>query len=236
MRVFGRALLLGFLVAVFAPAGATAAPFLLDSSGLTDNGDPCAGVVDSIGTPECSWFAINDLSRPLSFTGGFNTTGDMALFSFTLTGDTRLQIETTSFRDPVNSFDPTLALYHPDGSIMTVPDPAGSGQPITANQFDISLDLGIYDDRIDLVLGQGNYLLALVTGFAYESLQTPIDGGDLSLGSAFSFTFNAAPEDGGPAPVPEPGTLTLMAGGAIAGLLQRRRSRKRHTHSSAVSR
>jgi hypothetical protein len=80
------------------------------------------------------------------------------------------------------------------------------------------------------------YLLALVTGFAYESLETPFDGGDLSRGSTFSFTLNAAPDVEGPAPVPEPGTLTLMAGGALAGLLQRRRIRKRQGCSSSVSR
>ena len=236
MRVFGRALVLGFLSALFTSTGATAAPFLLESSGLPDSGATCTSVLSSIGTSECSWFAIDDPSAPLSFSGGFNTAGDMALFSFTFTQDTRLQIETTSFRAPLNSFDPTLALYHPDGSIMLVPDPAGSGELITANQFDISLDLGIYDDRIDLVLGQGTYLLALVTGFAYESLQTPFDGGDLSRGSVFSFAFDAAPEGGAPAPVPEPGTLTMVAGGAIAGLLQRRRTRKRQDHSSSVSR
>jgi hypothetical protein len=210
---------------------------VFDITGQPNSGAACTDVLSQIGTPECSLFALADFSAPLSFSGEFATLGDMALFSFTFDVETRLQIETTSFgfgRLPAfQSFDPTLALYRSDGSIMRVPDPAGSGELILANQFDINVDSGNLDDRIDVVLADGSYLLALVAGFAYESLLTEFDCGscDLTRGTGFALDFRAA----APAPIPEPGTLTLMAGGALAGLIQRRRA-KRRARASSISR
>ena len=230
MRLFGRALALAFLVSCFAPGGASAAPFLLDDLNQQLNGDDCTVVLAGIGTAECGWFAISPGAVATAFNGEFRAPGDMLLFSFQLAAGTHLEVATSSFGE--GHFDPTLALYRADGSIRSVLDPQGSGQMIAANQFDIDFANLEYDDRIDIVAEETDtYLLAMVFGFAYESLLDPFEcaaGCDFGeRGREFALSVTATPEDGAPAPVPEPATLTLMAGGAIAGLWQRRRTKNR---------
>jgi PEP-CTERM motif-containing protein len=220
MRVFGRALVLGFLFMVCAPRGAAAAPIAV--------GD---GASCGLGlTLNCGSF---DLFGPSStqarWDGVFGDQGsDMFLFAFSFDEATRLSVTTDSW-DP--NVDPTLGLFHKDGSIVTLADGT------QARFFDIDI-FGNFDDHIDVELAQGDYLLALVFGSLRESLQAGFDcdaGCGLDGGPAFGFDASVSPVNQ-PAPVPEPGTLTLMAGGAIAGLLQRRRTKKRQAHSSSVSR
>ena len=247
MRVFGRALVFAGLVGFCVPAGAAAAPIVVGV-------DPVGTCLDQalVGetTTSCSVFNVNPYSQdPLSVQ--LSSSQDVVLLAFQLISDTLFSVLTTPFTS--SSDGPTIGLFHstspgpgntalsvvtftnPDGSIETAIGPVIS--PLDPNAADPNPRL----------LAQGSYILALIHpsnffGGSPESLVEPfsLDSGgtpctDDPTGCAFSVSFTL-PEDGGPAPVPEPGTLTLMAGGAIAGLVQRRRTRKRQIHSSSVSR
>lgn len=222
MRVFRRGLILAALLCASAPSVAGAAPIL---AGSTTCGDLVA-------TTECSLLGIDPLSAELlQLSGDFVSSSDIALFSFTFDEgtQTRLTVTTTSFAS--GSFDPTLALFNADGSIYEY---LGSDGVLTqARFFDISLDSFNYDDYLDLVLGGGSYFLALI---AYPN---EFAGSDQSLGpltcdsgceplgaTFFAFDLSAEEVEGPPQGVPEPGTLTLLAMGAL-GALVRGRSNKR---------
>jgi PEP-CTERM motif len=247
MRVSGRALVLAGFVAFCVPAGATAAPIV---TGI----DPVGTCLDlglvGATTTACSVFNVDPYSQdPLSVQ--LSSSQDVVLLSFELVSDTLFSVLTTPFTS--SSDGPTIGLFYSTSpepgntplSVVTFANPDGSVE--TAIGPIISpLDPNAPDPNPRLVT-QGSYLLALIhptnfLGGTPESLLAPFTldaGGTLCTedptGCAFSVSFTL-PEDGGPAPVPEPGTLTLMAGGAIAGLLQRRRTRKRQAHSSSVSR
>ena len=226
MRLFGRALVLGFMVIVCAPTGAAAAPITVGDGGL------CGTEL----TLNCGLFELfAPSSTEARWDGVFGDQGsDIFLFSFSFDEATRLSVTTDSWAS--QSFDPTLGLFHADGSIVTFADDT------PARFFDIDpfgvVQLNL-DDHIDVELAQGDYLLALVFGNLHDSLQAEFDcasGCTLDGTPTFGFNSSVSPVNE-PAPVPEPGTLTLMAGGAIAGLLQRRhRTQKRQPHSSSVSR
>jgi hypothetical protein len=221
MRVSGRALVLGFLVGVCAPGAATAAPIAPTTCSILQ-------------AASCTPTRIADPFSPASFEGAFQTGADLFLFLLHFDDDVQFTATTTSFA--LGNFDPTLALYDGGGSILQLPDPSGPGATIPARFFDIDLDAQNYDDRIDVILGAGDYLLALVFGNAGDTLGGGFDCGtcDLGTGTAISLDVSATPLDG-TAPVPEPGTLTLMAGGAMAGWLHRRRAKTRG-HAAARSR
>lgn len=247
MRVFGRALVFAGLVAFCVPAGAAAAPIV---AGV----DPAGTCLDQglvgVTTTACSVFNVNPYSQdPLSVQ--LSSSQDVVLLAFELLADTLFSVLTTPFTS--SSDGPTIGLFYPASpapgntalSVVTFTNPDGSIE--TAIGPVISpLDPNAADPNPRL-LAQGSYLLALIHpsnffGGTPESLLEPfsLDAGGTPCaedptGCAFSVTFTL-PEDGGPAPVPEPGTLTLMAGGAIAGLVQRRRTRKRQIQSSSVSR
>jgi hypothetical protein len=146
-----------------------------------------------------------------------------------------------------------LGLFNSDGTFVTFEDPANGGAETEARFFDID-PVADHNDTFTLTLEGGDYLLALIVGSTlididgslftvgvnnfHESLLSGFDCDDAELCGSFGllgqdFAFNMEVPDG--APVPEPGTLTLMAGGAIAGLIQRRRSKKRN-QSESVSR
>jgi hypothetical protein len=146
---------------------------------------------------------------------------------------------TTSYGNGTN-FDPSLALFYGDGQhlgeIVTFTDPDGA--PFAAKGTDI--DGTNFDDHLALALGPGSYLLALYKfpNGATIDLATGLDsllaGFECDLTTSCNgaaggntFAFSVSTDDGGAAPVPEPGTLTLIAGGALAGLIQRRRLKKR---------
>jgi hypothetical protein len=234
MRVSGRALVLGFLFAVSAPIAASASPVLTGGGARSD----CT--FGSTTLANCSLFALEAL-----VSGEFESDRDVALFEFTLTDDTLFAATSSSYS--LGGFDPSLSLFHRDGQIVTYPDPDGSDARFPAKGIDI--DGTNFDDQLTLTLGQGSYLLGLfkfpngatldeVTGLdsllaGFECELTDFCDGALGT-NAFSISVTATPVDGGPEPVPEPATLTLVAGGALAGWLQRRRAKKRK--SSAVSR
>jgi hypothetical protein len=222
MRASGRALVLGFLA--LAPAAASAAPIIPGSPAGS-----CGALVPDT-TLNCSVFALDPFSADPAWEGTFEDPSDVALFSFTFAEAARLTVTTSSYA--AGNFDPTLGLFHGDGTILELPDST------PARFFDIDVFAGNWDDHIDLELGPGSYLLALALGNLRESLLAGFDcdfGCDFAGGPAFSFEASASTVDGnGPAPVPEPATLTLVAGGALAGWLQRRRVKRRQ--NSAVSR
>jgi len=215
MRTSRRAVVLGFLVAVCAPGAAVASPVLGGSSGTA-----CTFL--GAGTlANCSLFALDPFSPDPLREGTFDTPGDVALFSFTFDETSRLSVTTSSYA--AGNFDPTLGLFHSDGLIVELPDST------PARFFDIDI-FANFDDHIDLTLGPGSYLLALAIGNLRESLLGGFEcetGCDFMGGAEFRFEASATPVDGNTEPVPEPATVTLVAGGAVAGWLQRRRARSR---------
>lgn len=237
MRVSGRALALGFLVGVCAPSVAIAAPILTTGS----TGGSCAGLVGAT-TTNCSVF---DLSFSEVISGQFEFDNDVALFRFTLLDEVLFSAATSSYEDGTN-FDPSLGLFHSDGQIVTTPDPEGSVARFPALGQDI--DGANYNDQLALTLGPGSYLLALYK-FPNGARIDEIIGIDSLLagfqcdapsacdivpgGSLFSFSVTSLPVDGN-APIPEPTTLALFAGGAVAALVRRRA--KTRGHAALVAR
>ena len=223
MRVFGRTLVLGFMLTVCAPTGAAAETIAINPD------DPCS----LLPTLNCTSMELFDaLSTTARWDGTFADEGDnIFLFSFSLEEATRLLVTTDSWA--AQNFDPTLGLFYADGSIVTLSDDT------LARFFDIDPNGEFtgalnFDDHIDVELAGGEYLLALVFGSLHESLATGFDcasGCGLDGASAFGFDATLVNQT-----VPEPGTLALMVGGAAAGLVHRRRTRKRQDHSSSVSR
>ena len=237
MRVFGRALVLGLMVVVCESGSASAAPILADGT----TGGSCAGfVADS--TTTCGLF---DLSFS-GTSGAFDFDNDVALFQFTIPDGALWSFSaTTTSYDGGSNFDPSLALFYTNGEIVTYTDPDGS--QFAAKGTDI--DGADFDDELALALGPGSYLLALYNtpNGAIIDFPTGLDsllaGFECDLAASCdgvpggnTFAFSVSTGDGGPAPVPEPGTLTLMAGGAVAGLLARRRRKKSHARSALHSR
>ena len=221
MRVFTRGLILGALFCASAPSVASAAPIGLGSGGC--------GVL--VASADCRLLSI-DAATFAGLEGSLQTFSDVALFAFTFLEETRLTATTSSYA--AGSFDPTFGLFHGDGSILEFVGPDGL---TPARFFDISLDLGQYDDHIDLVLAAGSYVMALI---AYPndfsglpgSLQDGFACGDPTLCPAdapggFAFDFTATPVDDGPSQrVPEPNTLALLGSAALAALVRRRREKR----------
>jgi len=248
MRVFGRVLVFAGLVAVCVPAGAAAAPIVV---GI----DPVGTCLDQalVGptTTACSVFNVDPYSQdPLSVQ--LSSSEDVVLLAFNLISDTLFSVLTTPFTS--SSDGPTIGLFH--STSPTTGDTALSVVTFSNSDGSIETAIGPVISPLDpnaadpnpRMVAAGSYLLALIHptnffGGSPESLLEPftLDSGgtpcaDDPTGCAFSVSFTLPEDGGGPAPVPEPGTLTLMAGGAIAGLVQRRRTRKRQALSSTVSR
>lgn len=241
MRVVGRALILGFLVSICAPVATFAATLSLGDGALC--GDRVAST-----TQNCSFYGTLDPfgPDPLTITGGFDFDNEVALFELFFDTSTQFSVTATSTGDGI--FDPAIGLFYAEGpsrgEAVTYLDPV-QGE-LRAISYDVNL-FDNFDAQLDLTL-EGRYYLALIkysnefngapvesllAGFNCDNPEVPCDF-DPGLRD-YSITMSAE-ADGAPAPVPEPGTLTLMAGGAIAGLLQRRRTRKRQDRSSSVSR
>ena len=222
MRTSRRAIVLGFLVAVCAPGAASASPIIGATAGSS-----CGTLVGASTVGSCGGFDLDPFS-PRIVDGQFESGADVALFEFEFDVETILTVTTTSYA--AGNFDPTLGLFERGGDILSVPDPANGGALGFARFFDVDLFGGLYDDHIEVTLGPGAYILALAAGELGESLLAPFvcdSGCDFNGGSSFSFSVGATLVDGNTEPVPEPATVTLVAGGAIAGWLQRRRGRSR---------
>ena len=118
MRVSGRALALGFLVGVYPPAAALAAPIA-----------PTTCTV--LQAASCTPTRIADPFSPATFDGEFATGDDLYLFLLHFDDDVQFTATTTSFA--LGNFDPTLALYDGGGSILQLPDPSGPGSTIAVS-------------------------------------------------------------------------------------------------------
>ena len=235
MRVLGRALVLGLLVVVCAPRSAAGAPFRLLGEGDPDIGSECGTALAPFDSDKCRLFSLESLSAELEV--GFSSWGDVALFEFTLSTDTPFSVTTQPiWTDPLGG--PFVGVYHhataAEHALALYSFTASDGAEYFALNEILSPPDPLSPD-IPLILPMGSYYFALSgpENNLREVLGTGFDlDGDERLceegmpGCSFSVTFHAG-SDGNPAPVPEPGTLTLMAGGAIAGLLHRRRTRKR---------
>lgn len=230
MRASRRAIVLGFVLAACAPGAASASPLV---GGVSGSG--CGTLVGATTVGTCSRFDLDPFT-PRTVDGQFDSGSDVALFEFEFDVETILRVATTSYA--AGNFDPTLGLFERGGDILSVPYPANGGELGYARFFDADIFAGLYDDAIDVTLGPGFYIMALAAGELGESLLSPFlcDGGcGLDGGGAFSFSVSTEPVGGNTDPVPEPATVTLVAGGALAGWLQRRRARTR-THAARISR
>ncbi len=229
MRTSRRAVVLGFLVAVCAPGGVAASPIIGATAGSS-----CGSLVGASTVGTCGRFDLNPFT-PRIVDGQFESGADVALFEFEFDVETILTVTTTSYAD--GNFDPTLGLFERGGDILSVPYAANGGALGVARFFDVDPFADLLDDEFDVTLGPGLYIMALAAGELTESLLSGFAcdvGCDFSRGNAFSFSVSAEPAGGNTDPVPEPATVTLVAGGALAGWLQRRRARSR-TQSAPVS-
>jgi hypothetical protein len=239
MRVFGRSLILAALLCAFAPSRAGAAPIL--GTGSTG----CTSVLGSDPTT-CSLLNVDPFGTG-AIEGEFTFHNDVALFTFTLTGDTLFSARTTSFS--TTGFDSTFAVFNTDANFSMVQFPDGSQY---AHSEDISLDPDDpnYDDQLaSFELTAGTYILALVmwpNEFSHDAQFGLADSllagffGDAeepvscAPSCGFSLDIDATLiDDGGPQQVPEPATFALVASGALAALM-RRRSRKRISRDNVV--
>jgi hypothetical protein len=184
-----------------------------------------------------------------TFQGDFIWDNDVAFFRFELdaAGLYDLTASTTSWTPFADSgFDPVLSLYStPLGGPATVYEYLGEeGVPVAAIFDDIDFDdsdsvLNL-NAALSLRLSGGFYTLALTqaTNYPHENFTfdwddpsyectvlaegncEPVFGG---LGAFFAGTVQLTPVD--TTPVPEPGTLSLLALGSLATAVVRRRRR-----------
>jgi hypothetical protein len=184
-----------------------------------------------------------------TFQGDFIWDNDVAFFSFELDagGLYDLTASTSSWLQLGESgFDPVLSLYStPLGGPATVYEyPGEEGIPVPAIFDDIDFDDsdGVLDlnAALSLRLSGGFYTLALTQAINYPHENFTFDWDDPSykctisvddtcepvfggLGAFFVGTVQLTPVD--TTPVPEPGTLSLLALGSLATAVVRRRRR-----------
>lgn len=201
---------------------------------------PKPAAAAAITLPAVEGFGVFD------FAGSFTADNDVAFLDFTVAGGSAVfRAETFSYA--AGGFDPFLALFHGvTGQIVQFFDPAlGDNRDATAE--DIDADAGIWDALLELTLAPGAYTLALAqypntyldgnlsafTGdanptFTLEFAADPACPGfadftgDCRTG-AFALNVQLAADSA--APIPEPGTLTLLSLGFGAAVAARRRRR-----------
>ena len=235
MGVFARGLILTGLLCAFAPGAAHATPLLVQSSSDVEVKE-CGLIVAN--DANCQLFSLGSLLESTVLELTFDSSKDVALFEFTIAADSNFEALTSSL-----GLDTMLGLFDATGVIHQYQNPDLT-DAFGANITDSNLNdqLGGFA----LAAGTSYYLAVLLdmdpawtngfTGDPESLSQGFACDADECLGSGGTFTLTlSALSDGQPAPVPEPGTLTLMAGGALAGLIQRRRSKKRN-RSESVSR
>ena len=233
----GLALL--FAVAALFPRSADAAPILL-SGGATD---PATGV-----------FVINPVPST-QVTGAFEFDNDVALFQFVLgAGSFTFTAATTT---ALNSFDPILMLFAENGAPVTYTADGGEFPALFFGDIDADVQVPPLtlagEATYTLALSQfgpafGNfprntlqegYELAASEFRCFTMGIVDIDlapelchaGAEGLFGGQsgdFALTISATPID--TPPIPEPGTLSLMAAGSAGAAWLRRRRMRRTGH------
>lgn len=234
MRVCLRTTVLGAFISALSPIPAQAAAIV---PGMT--GTACA-ILFPGASSSCSVFNIDDPFAAPNVSGEFELDNDVALFRFSLSGQTTFSAFTSSYA--IGGFDPTIGLFDVNGTIVQYADPEGSAAFYPARGVDIDQFSGNYDDMLPmLLLGPGTYYLALMEypnffksdlngldslleGFASDDFAGACSQDGLRTCS-FSLAVTAHAVD--TTPVPEPGTLPLLVlGSAAAGFFRRRRARE----------
>ena len=242
MRVLVRVCVCALTVVAIVPLPADAAPVL--PGGTACPSDPSAPP----DAGNCLLLAIDPVSATLE--GQFTFDNDVALFQFVLgAGEYTFSASTNSY-DP--GFDPFLALYSrapgaSDASLVVVGDVFARNDnvidvidPAAPLFLDAALAFQL------TVTEQTEYILALIQagneakedtlGFTWDdpafkcaiSMAPDCAAGEFldfytgaTLSGDFSLAVKVTPVDA--APVPEPGTLSLLALGAAGAALARRR-------------
>jgi hypothetical protein len=190
-----------------------------------------------------------------TLSGSLAADNDIRLIPFTLLEDgVSFVAQTTSFGSGVG-FDPYLALFDENGTIVQAPDPEGSPALFDLFNEDIDADTGNWDSRLALTLSAGSYTLLLGQAFNYyhdgQLLSFDFDdsadytqafaqaagidcgGGFVAFGGlcrtgAYGLNVELTAAQPPPAPVPEPATLTLFGLGAAGAALRNTYRRRRN--------
>ena len=173
--------------------------------------------------------------------GTFAFDNDVALFEFVL-GDGTFDFVATTTSNADGGFDPALSLFAVSEagpiSLYTYAGPE-PGEVLSASVDDQDFDGGIFDAALSLTLTRGSYILALSqTGnFVHEDFTFDWDDPAFQCAAGLicdqpsdsplrAFAGLVTLKDTTTAPVPEPGTLSLLALGSFAtAAVRRRRSR-----------
>jgi hypothetical protein len=197
----------------------------------------CAMPTVAVAAPIVHGFNANADGTVQAFEGLFDFDNDVALVSFVL-GEGIFDFKATTTSGGTGGFDPQLGLYYaPVGSQFSLYTYAGpEGEPISASVDDVDFP-GVIDAALSLTLsGAGSYILALTqTGnFLHEDFTfdwaadevacaagplgvcDPADAGVRAFAGTIQITDTTNP-------VPEPGTLSLLALGSLATAAVRRR-------------
>lgn len=206
--------------------------------------------------------SIADPFAPGSLTGSFTFDNDVALFHFTLdAGVYDFTARTTSYAE--GGFDPFLALYTADNGIVTfdggedvgiIParndNTSDLGEPtpdvIPDSLLVFQLAVAVQTEFTLALIQGGNEALEEQIAFAWDAdeFKCATDFADPCVTGSFldfytgearnnTFSLDLVITSADTAPVPEPGTLSLLTvATAGSALLRRRGVRRRHENKS----
>jgi len=171
---------------------------------------------------------------PINFTGNIGFHNDIITTYFTLDQDaTNVRVWTDSFQNGIN-FDPIVAVWNADGTLIDESDDNATIDPLTQTHFDAGFAFNN--------LAKGDYIFTVATfnnfaqstqlndGFDFDS-QTAIALSDWSqpsngnnMGGEWSVWMDGV--DSGSVGVPEPTTVALLTLGLFGLTVGRKRKNK----------